>query len=314
MAHILFCEMLTVVDKKNKDLAKGKQPISVLFPRFISMVIQRAMEKFSITEEGPRTPLFMINSFKATEVPPYPNDRRFPHTMIEVIPADSTTHLLLSRVAQSSEPMMGSPTHLGSEPEPESESDISDTAQNVNRAQPEAEEGEEERILEGEFLNLESEGGEVEKDVLVGTHERFQSPNPCANTSTIQGGPTSLYIETEVHTSNPSHPSRSEASTSVSEARIKGETSDMAKSSQQNLDQDKNTHSPQSMSPPHVHDAFVAHKKMDRSLDQERPKISRMDCLSEKEWHDLLAHGLLSLDNKVSTHIRLSSSDSDSDD
>ncbi|KAI3735637.1 hypothetical protein L6452_15144 [Arctium lappa] len=39
-----------------------------------------------------------------------------------------------------------------------------------------------------------------------------------------------------------------------------------------------------------------------------------MDCLSEKEWHDLLAHGLLSLDNKVSTHIRFSSSDSDSDD
>ncbi|KAI3746509.1 hypothetical protein L6452_08943 [Arctium lappa] len=32
MAHILFCEMLTTVDKKNKDLAKGKQPISVLFP------------------------------------------------------------------------------------------------------------------------------------------------------------------------------------------------------------------------------------------------------------------------------------------
>ncbi|KAI3770815.1 hypothetical protein L6452_01960 [Arctium lappa] len=73
MAHILFCEMLTAVDKKNKDLAKGKQPISVLFPKFISVVIQRAMEKFSITEEGPRTPLFIMNSFKATEVPPYPN-------------------------------------------------------------------------------------------------------------------------------------------------------------------------------------------------------------------------------------------------
>ncbi|KAI3735536.1 hypothetical protein L6452_15037 [Arctium lappa] len=338
MAHILFCEMLTAVDKKNKDLAKGKQPISVLFPRFIFVVIQRAMEKFSITEEGPRTPLFMMNSFKATEVPPYPNDRRFPHTMIEVIPADSTTHLLLSRVAQSSEPMMGSPTHLGSEPKPESESDISDTAQNVNRAQPEggservrkrkqenppsdeennsvrAEEGEEERISEGEFLNLESKGGEVEKDVLVGTHERFQSPNPCANTSTVQGGPASVDIETEVHTSNPSHPSRSEASTSVSKARTKGETSDTAKSSQQDLDQDKNTHSPQSMSPLHTHDAFVAHKKMDRPLDQERPKISRKDFLSEKEWHDLLAHGLLSLDSKISTHIRFSSSDSNSDD
>ncbi|KAI3715137.1 hypothetical protein L6452_22106 [Arctium lappa] len=232
MAHILFCEMLTAADKKNKDLAKGKQPISVLFPRFISVVIQRAMEKFSITEEGPMTPLFMMNSFKATEVPPYPHDRRFPHTMIEIIPADSPTHILLSRVAQSSEPMMGSPTHLGSEPEPESESDMSDTAQNINRAQPEggservrkrkhenppsdeennsvrAEEGEEERFPEGKFLNLESEGGEVEKDVLDDTNERIQSPNPSANKFTVQDGPASMDIETEVHTSNPSHPNR----------------------------------------------------------------------------------------------------------
>ncbi|KAI3735636.1 hypothetical protein L6452_15143 [Arctium lappa] len=268
MAHILFCEMLTAVDKKNKDLAKGKQPISVLFPRFISVVIQRAMEKFSITEEGPRTPLFMMNSFKATEVPPYPNHRCFPHTMIEIISADSSAHLLLSRVAQSSEPMMGSPTHLGSEPEPESESDISDTPQNVNRAQPEggservrkrkhenprsdeentsvrAEEGEEKRIPEGEFLNLESEEGEVEKDVLADTHERFQSPNPRANKFTVQDGPASMDIETEVHTSNPTHPNRSEASTFASEARTTGKTSDAAKSSQQDLDEDKNTHSP----------------------------------------------------------------------
>ncbi|KAI3692838.1 hypothetical protein L6452_32662 [Arctium lappa] len=288
MAHILFCEMLTAVDKKNKDLAKGKQPISVLFPRFISVVIQRAMEKFSITEEGPMTPLFMMNSFKATEVPPYPHDRRFPHTMIEIIPADSPTHLLLSRVAQSSEPMMGSPTHLGSEPEPESESDIYDTAQTLTErnqrvALGEAEEGEHERFPEGEFLNLESEGGEVEKDVLDDTNERIQSPNPSANKFTVQDGPTSMDIETEVHTSNPSHPNRSEASVSASDACTRGENSDTAKSSQKDLDQDKNTQSPR-------------------------------DCLSEKEWHDLIAQGILSLDSKVSKHIRFSSSDSDSDD
>ncbi|KAI3770608.1 hypothetical protein L6452_01748 [Arctium lappa] len=331
MAHILFCEMLTAVDKKNKDLAKGKQPISVLFPRFISVVIQRAMEKFSITEEGPMTPLFVMNSFKATEVPPYPHDRRFPHTMIEIIPADSPTHLLLRRVAQSSEPMMGSPTHLGSEPEHESESDISDTAQNINRAQPEggservrkrkhedppsdeennsvrAEEGEHERFPEGEFLNIESEGGEVEKDVLDDTNERIQSPNPSANKFTVQDGPTLMDIETEVHTSNPSHPNRSEASDSASDACTRGETSDTAKSSQKDLDQDKNTHLPQSMSPPPTHDAFVAQTNLDRPLE-------RKDCLSEKEWHDLIAQGILSLDNKVSKHIRFSSSDSDSDD
>ncbi|KAI3770947.1 hypothetical protein L6452_02095 [Arctium lappa] len=331
MAHILFCEMLTAVDKKNKDLAKGKQPISVLFPRFISVVIQRAMEKFSITEEGPMTPLFMMNSFKATEVPPYPHDRRFPHTMIEIIPADSPTHLLLSRVVQSSEPMMGSPTHLGSEPEHESESDMSDTAQNINRAQPEgvservrkrkhedppsdeennsvrAEEGEHERFPEGEFLNIESEGGEVEKDVLDDTNERIQSPNPSANKFTVQDGPTSMDIETEVHTSNPSHPNRSEASVSASDACTRGETSDTAKSSQKDLDQDKNTHLPQSMSPPPTHYAFVAQTKLDRPLE-------RKDCLSEKDWHDLIAQGILSLDSKVSKHIRFSSSDSDSDD
>ncbi|KAI3681531.1 hypothetical protein L6452_36330 [Arctium lappa] len=249
----------------------------------ISVVIQRAMEKFSITEEGTMTPLFMMNSFKATEVPPYLHDRRFPHTMIEIIPVDSPTHLLLSRVAQSSEPMMGSPTHLGSEPEHESESDISDTAQNINRAQPEggservrkrkhenppsdeenncvrAEEGEHERFPEGEFLNLESEGGEVEKDVLDETNERIQSPNPSANKFTVQDGPASMDIETE------------------------------------------------SMSPPPTHDAFVAQTKLDRPLE-------RKDCLSEKEWHNLIAQGILSLDSKVSKHIRFSSSDSDSDD
>ncbi|KAI3715120.1 hypothetical protein L6452_22088 [Arctium lappa] len=331
MAHILFCEMLTAVDKKNKDLGKEKQPISVLFPRFISVVIQRAMEKFSITEEGPMTPLFMMNSFKATEVPPYPHERRFPHTMIEIISADSPTHLLLSRVAQSSEPMMGSPTYLGSEPEPKSESDISDTAQNINRAQLEggservrkrkhenppsdeennsvrAEEGEHERFPKGEFLNLESEGGEVEKDVLNDTNERIQSPNPSANKFTVQDGPASMDIETEVHTSNPSHPNRSEASVSASDACTRGETSDTAKSSQKDLDQDKNTHLPQSMSPSPTHDAFVAQTKLDRPLE-------RKDCLSEKEWHDLIAQGILSLDNKVSKHIRFSSSDSDSDD
>ncbi|KAI3758473.1 hypothetical protein L6452_06036 [Arctium lappa] len=331
MAHILFCEMLTAVDKKNKDLAKGKQPISVLFPRFISMVIQRAMEKFSITEEGPMTPLLMMNSFKATEVPPYPHDRRFPHTMIDIIPADSPTHLLLSRVAQSSEPMMGSPTHLGSESELESESDISDTAQNINRAQPEggservrkrkhenppsdeennsvrAEEGEEMRFPEGEFLNLESEGGEVEKVVLDDTNERIQSPNPSANKFTVQDGLASMDIETEVYTTNPSHPNRSEASVSASDACTRGENSDTAKSSQKDLDQDKNTQSPQSMSPPPTHDAFVAQTKLDRPLESK-------DCLLEKEWHDLLAQGILSLDSKVSKHIRFSSSDSDSDD
>ncbi|KAI3681920.1 hypothetical protein L6452_36727 [Arctium lappa] len=210
-------------------------------------------------------------------------------------------------------------------------SDISDTAQNTKRAQPEggservrkikhenppsdeennsvrAEEGEEERFPEGEFLNLESEGGEVEKDVLDDTNERIQSPNPSANKFTIQDGPTSMDIETEVHTSNPSHPNRSEASVSASDACTRGENSDTAKSSQKDLDQDKNTQSPQSMSPPPTHDAFVAQTKLDRPLE-------RKDCLSEKEWHDLLAQRILSLDSKVSKHIRFSSSDSDSDD
>ncbi|KAI3678152.1 hypothetical protein L6452_37434 [Arctium lappa] len=51
MANILLCELLTVVDKKNKDLNKGKQPISVFFPRIISLMIQRAMERKSFTEE-----------------------------------------------------------------------------------------------------------------------------------------------------------------------------------------------------------------------------------------------------------------------
>ncbi|KAI3770816.1 hypothetical protein L6452_01961 [Arctium lappa] len=194
--------------------------------------------------------------------------------------------------------MMGSPTHLGSETEPESESDISDTTQNVNRAQPEggsvrvrerrqknppsdeennsvrAEECEEERIPESEFLNIESEGGEVGKDALDGTSERFPSQNPRATKFTVQGGPASVDIETEVHTSNHSHPSRSEASSSAFEARTKGDTSNTAKSSQKDLDQDIRTHSPQGISPPHTHDAFVAHDILDHPFDQERPKIS----------------------------------------
>ncbi|KAI3719259.1 hypothetical protein L6452_20154 [Arctium lappa] len=280
MANLLFCEMLTAVDKKNKDLAKGKQPIPVLFPRFISVVIRRAIERYSLTEEGPRTLLFIMNSFKPTMVPPYPNERRFPQTMLQYIPTDSDTRLFLSRVAQPSEPMVRSPTHLGSEPELESESDISDTAQNIHREQPEGgSEGESESPPKGEFLNLESERGEVEKDALDGINERFQNPTPRATISTIQGVPAPMDIETEVHTSSPSQANLSKVSYSSSEAWTKGEPSDMAKSSQQDLDQHKSTHSPQSTPPPHTHDASVAHNIKDCPLVHKRLQISRKDCL-----------------------------------
>ncbi|KAI3667296.1 hypothetical protein L6452_42348 [Arctium lappa] len=69
---------------------------------------------------------------------------------------------------------------------------------------------------------------------------------------------------------NPSHTNRSEASTSASEARTKGETSDTAKSSQQDLDQDKNTHSPQSILDSKV-STHIRFSSSDSDYDDQRP-------------------------------------------
>ncbi|KAI3758307.1 hypothetical protein L6452_05866 [Arctium lappa] len=180
--------------------------------------------------------------------------------------------------------MVGSRTHLGSKSELESESDISEATQQHHIEQPE---GGSVAVSERREENPPSEEEHNSVKIEEGTNERLLSQISRATKSTVQGGPVPMDIETEVHTSNPAQANRSEAlPSSTSEASTKGETSNLATSSQQDLEKNKSA----------------------RPLVQERLHISPKDCLLEREWHNLTTQGLLSLDSKVSTHVRFSSS------
>ncbi|KAI3697863.1 hypothetical protein L6452_30961 [Arctium lappa] len=335
MAGILYEQIFTTIEKKNKCITKDTEKLtssfkvlSITFPRFLALIIKVAIDHLHILTypDQSKAPFYSMNNFKPTILAEgYPGARRIPQHMLKQSistsegsgdPEVQSTQrselegnpIIKSKVQRDDRALEGA-VNKGEVDVPSETSEETNSEEGEDESSEASSEYSQSEMRESpmDLEKPESSNPTSEKDARRHIYFRNPTPTTSAITPSNQPDPEAMVIESEAHTSILTKQTTSEVPISTSEVHKVEETQLLNESSQKDLVNDISTKLPQSMTHIPTHDdASVAHPSPFR--------FSRRNCPTQGHWLNLQAQGLTCLDRKVNSHIHFQSSESEEED